>query len=337
MPSAMSDFENEPVLSVAPMMDWTDRHCRYFFRLMSPTAKLYTEMVTATAVVRGDTRRLLEFDPFERPLALQLGGSDPVEMAEAARIASRFGYDEININVGCPSDRVQSGSFGACLMAEPERVRDCYIAMQEAVEQPVTIKSRIGIDHHDDYAFLCNFLEIVAKGGCQVFVIHARKAILQGLSPKQNRDIPPLCYDRVYRVKKDFPQLRIVINGGIRSTDDAQEHLLHVDGVMIGREAYRNPWILSEFDDRLGPGRPLESRAEVIKAYIPYISDQLDRGVRLHSMTRHMLGLFAGQPGARAWRRELSRQGSNASADISVIQHALERVAEMTQIAQARL
>jgi len=337
MPSAMSDFENEPVLSVAPMMDWTDRHCRYFFRLMSPTAKLYTEMVTATAVVRGDARRLLEFDPFERPLALQLGGSDPAEMAEAARIASRFGYDEININVGCPSDRVQSGSFGACLMAEPERVRDCYVAMQDAVEQPVTIKSRIGIDHHDDYAFLCNFLEIVASGGCQVFVIHARRAILQGLSPKQNREIPPLCYDRVYRVKKDFPQLRIVINGGIRSTDDAQKHLAHVDGVMIGREAYRNPWILSECEDRLGSGRPLVSRAEVINAYIPYVSAQLARGVRLHSMTRHMLGLFAGQPGARAWRRELSQQGSGESADISVIQHAVERVAEMTQFVQTRL
>jgi tRNA-dihydrouridine synthase A len=325
---AMNISNNRFVLSVAPMMDWTDRHCRYFFRLMSPTAFLYTEMVTSTAVVRGDTTRLLAFDPFEHPLALQLGGSEPREMAEAAEIAAQFGYDEININVGCPSDRVQSGQFGACLMAEPERVRDCLVAMREAVDIPITIKSRIGIDDYDDYQFLQNFVTTVASGGCTMFVIHARRAILQGLSPKQNRQIPPLCYERVYRIKQDYPNLRIVINGGIRHVEDIGKHLKYVDGVMIGREAYRNPWILSEIEDHHLSGRLIQSRTEVVEAYLPYVKKQLADGVRLHSMTRHILGLFAGQPGARAWRRHLSQYASAASADISVIRDALELVGD---------
>jgi tRNA-dihydrouridine synthase A len=248
-------------------------------------------------------------------------------MAEAAGTAARLGYDEININVGCPSDRVQSGRFGACLMAEPERVRDCLVAMQEAVNIPITIKSRIGIDDHDDYEFLMNFVSMVASGGCETFVIHARRAILQGLSPKQNREIPPLCYGRVYRIKQDYPQLRVIVNGGIRSIDDVRDHLKHVDGVMIGREAYRNPWVLSEIEERLLSGRPARTRVAVVEAYLPYVADQLARGVRLHSMTRHILGLFAGQPGARAWRGHLSRNASAPSAGVAVIQDALELVA----------
>ncbi len=310
------------------MMDWTDRHCRYFFRLLSPAALLYTEMVTAAAVTRGDTARLLAFDPTEHPVALQLGGCEPAEMAEAAGIAMRLGYDEININVGCPSDRVQSGRFGACLMAEPERVRDCLVAMREAVDIPITVKSRIGIDDHKEYEFLRDFVTTVASGGCEVFVIHARRAILQGLSPKQNREVPPLCYGRVYRIRQEFPQLRIVINGGIRTVDDVRDHLDHVDGVMIGREAYRNPWILSEIEDRVLSGRPAKSRSAIVEAYLPYVADQLANGVRLHSMTRHILGLFAGQPGARAWRRHLSRHGSTTGADISVIRDALDLVTD---------
>ncbi len=308
------------------MMDWTDRHCRYFFRLLSPGALLYTEMLTASAVIHGDRDRLLGFDQFERPLALQLGGCDPSEMAQAARIAADFGYDEVNINVGCPSDRVQSGRFGACLMLEPERVRECFIAMQDAVDIPVTVKSRIGVDDNDDHAFLEHFVAVLAGAGCATFVIHARKAILQGLSPKENREIPPLRYESVYRIKEDHPSLAVVINGGIRTSVDVQKHLAQVDGVMIGREAYRNPWFLTELEEVVLAGRPAGGRRQIIEAYLPYVEEQLARGIRLHSMTRHILGLYMGRPGARAWRRHLGRLGSSLDANASSIMEALELV-----------
>ncbi|UCC13928.1 MAG: tRNA dihydrouridine(20/20a) synthase DusA [Gammaproteobacteria bacterium] len=310
-------------LCVAPMMDWTDRHCRYFHRILAPDARLYTEMVTAAAVVRGDRDRLLAFDPTEHPLALQLGGSDPEEMAQAASLAEAAGYDEINVNVGCPSDRVQSGRFGACLMATPVVVRDCVAAMAAAVDKPVTVKSRIGIDDVEDFRFLRDFVAAVADGGCRVFIVHARNAILEGLSPKENRDVPPLRYEFVHRLKEEFPELTIVINGGIRSLEEAQRELSLVDGVMIGREAYHNPWILSRAEQAILGGAIPKSREAAVVAMLPYVRRQLGNGVRLHSMTRHMLGIFAGQPGARAWRRHLSENGPRAGAGAEVIEEGL--------------
>ncbi|MGB5621802.1 MAG: tRNA dihydrouridine(20/20a) synthase DusA, partial [Gammaproteobacteria bacterium] len=288
------------------MMDWTDRHCRYLLRLISPSVLLYTEMVTAAAVLHGDRERLLAFDPAEHPLALQLGGSDPQEMAAAARIAEGLGYDEVNMNVGCPSDRVQSGRFGACLMAEPGLVADCVAAMAEAVTIPVTVKSRIGIDDHEDYGFLRDFVDTVSAAGCRVFVIHARKAVLSGLSPKQNREVPPLRYEFVHRIKQELPQLTVILNGGIRSLDDARDELALLDGVMIGREAYHNPWILAGFEQQVLGGQAPASRAWVVGEWMSYVQTQLEAGQKLSSMTRHALGLYAGQPGARAWRRVLS-------------------------------
>jgi tRNA-dihydrouridine synthase A len=308
------------------MMDWTDRHCRYLLRLISPGILLYTEMVTAAAVLHGDRKRLLAFDPAEHPLALQLGGSDPEEMAAAARIAERLGYDEINMNVGCPSDRVQSGRFGACLMAEPGLVADCITAMSAAVDIPVTVKSRIGIDDREDYEFLQTFVDTVAAAGCRVFVIHARNAILSGLSPKQNREVPPLRYEVVHRIKREFPHLTVVLNGGIRSVGDARRELAVVDGVMIGREAYHNPWMLAGIESEILGGRPPESRAAVVGSWIPYVEDQLAAGQKLSAMTRHGLGLFAGQPGARAWRRTLSERAPREGAGVEVIQAALAKV-----------
>jgi tRNA-dihydrouridine synthase A len=308
------------------MMDWTDRHCRYLMRLISPHILLYTEMVTAAAILHGDRDRLLAFDPAEHPLALQLGGSDPQEMAAAARIAERLGYDEINMNVGCPSDRVQSGRFGACLMAEPGLVAECVAAMSAAVGIPVTVKSRIGIDDRQDYAFLRDFVATVAGAGCRVFIIHARNAILSGLSPKQNREVPPLRYEVVHRIKQDFPELTVVLNGGIRSLADVRREMARLDGVMIGREAYHNPWLLAEIEAGILGGQAPESRAAVVRAWMPYVERQLQDGQKLSAMTRHALGLFAGQPGARAWRRTLSEGAPRAGAGVEVIRKALARV-----------
>ncbi len=311
-------------LSVAPMLDWTNRFCRYFHRLMSRHALLYTEMITTHALLHGDKKRLLDFDAFEHPLALQSGGSDPEALAVCARMAEDFGYDEVNLNVGCPSDRVSSGRFGACLMAEPERVAECVAAMQDRVCIPVTVKSRIGIDQQDSYQELQYFIRTVADAGCETFIIHARKAWLKGLSPKQNRAIPPLRYDRVHQLKQDFPHLQIVINGGIVSIEQALQQLQQVDGVMIGREAYHNPYILSEVDGPVyqRPG-PVLSRIEVVEAFIPYIQRQLQQGVRLNRMVQPILGLFHGQPGARRWRRYLSEQAVRPGADQSCVLQAL--------------
>lgn len=305
-------------------MDWTDRHDRFFLRLISRRALLYTEMLTANAVRFGDRTRLLGFDSRERPLALQLGGADPGAMAEAAQIGEDHGFDEININVGCPSDRVQSGRFGACLMAEPATVAACVAAMREATALPVTVKCRIGIDDRDDYADLRRFIDSVADAGCTSFIVHARKAILRGLSPKQNRDVPPLQYDKVYRLKAERPELEIVINGGIATLDDAAAHLAHVDGVMVGRAAYRNPYHLADVDRRIfGDDRPPRTRGEIIALLLPYVEAQLADGVRLHSITRHLMGLFQGVPGGKAWRRHLSTEAAHPGAGIDVIAQAL--------------
>jgi len=309
-------------LCVAPMMDWTDRHCRYFHRLLAPSARLYTEMVTSGAVIHGDRERLLGFDPAEHPVALQLGGSEPDDLAAAARIGAELGYDEINLNCGCPSDRVQKGRFGACLMNEPERVRDCLAAMGEAVSVPVTIKTRIGVDDNDSEAFLHRFVEVVAESGVQTFIVHARKAWLSGLSPKQNREVPPLDHARVRRLGEQFPGLRFVMNGGIDRADQALAELEHVDGVMLGRAAYQNPWVLAELEQRLGAGG-VSTRVGAVAAMIDYASEQLERGVRVASIGRHMLGLFHGQPGARAWRRFLSQRMHLDGAGVEVLGEAL--------------
>jgi tRNA-dihydrouridine synthase A len=309
-------------LSVAPMMDWTDRHCRYFHRLLAPNAMLYTEMVTTGAVVHGDRARLLGYDASEHPVALQLGGSEPAELAQAARIGVEFGYDEINLNVGCPSDRVQSGRFGACLMREPALVADCFAAMRAAVHVPVTIKCRIGVDEQDEYAALAAFVDAVHAAGCTTFIVHARKAWLQGLSPKENREVPPLNYERVYRLKREHPQLTVVINGGISSVAEVQEHLRHVDGVMLGRTAYHEPYRLAELEHALH-GTPLPERDDVLQRLRPYVEAHLARGDRLQHITRHILGLYQGLPGARAFRRVLSEQAHRADAGWDVIERAM--------------
>ena len=310
-------------LCIAPMLDWTDRHFRYFARLISPNALLYTEMVSTGALLHGDVQRFLEFDPSEHPVALQLGGSDPAELALCSRLGEQWGYDEINLNVGCPSDRVQKGRFGACLMAEPRLVADCVHAMAGTVSVPVSVKHRLGIDERDSYQELCDFVGTVSRVGCSVFIVHARKAWLEGLSPKENREIPPLDYDRVYRLKQDFPKLQIVINGGISSPQACREHLARVDGVMIGREAYQNPWILAEMERELfGHPAPPETPKQVVERLLPFVEDQLARGVPLKRITRHILGLFRGLPGARAWRRHLSDHAGHPSAGASVIEKA---------------
>ena len=312
------------------MMDWTDRHCRYFLRLLSPSATLYTEMVTAAALKYGDAGRLLEFNQEEHPLALQLGGSDPVLMSEAAQRGEDHGYDVININVGCPSDRVQSGEFGACLMARPMCVADCLSSMQSTVSIPVSVKTRIGVDNKDSYDFLRTFVDAVVDAGCRSFVVHARIAILEGLSPKENRTVPPLNYERVYRLKRDYPQLDITINGGIISVDQVREHLDHVDGVMIGREAYQNPWFLTQLETEFGTGDAAipASRTEAVTRMLPYIEHQLQSGVKLKHITRHLLGIFAGRPGARSWRRYLSEHSHKPGAGIDVVHAALRRLPE---------
>lgn len=316
-------------ISVAPMLDWTDRHCRFFLRLLTRRTLLYTEMVTTGAVLRGARDRLLAYDPAEHPLALQLGGSDPAELAQAARIAADLGFDEVNLNVGCPSVRVQSGRFGACLMAEPALVAACVAAMRAAVDLPVTVKTRIGIDDLDSYEELVEFVGRVAEGGCQIFIVHARKAWLSGLSPKENREIPPLRYDIVHRLKRDFPHLVIVLNGGLTRLEQVAEQLAHVDGAMIGRAAYENPYLLAEVDRRLsGSARLTPTRHDLIRELLPYVECQLRWGTPLHSMTRHLLGLFQGVPGARAWRRYLSEHAHRPGAGTAVLEAALRQVSE---------
>jgi len=307
------------------MMDWTDRHCRYFLRLLSRHTRLYTEMVNTGAILRGDAARHLRFDPSEHALALQLGGSEPQALAQSAAIGAEYGYDEINLNCGCPSDRVQEGRFGACLMAEPQRVAAAVAAMRAACSIPVTVKCRIGIDDSEDYVFLRAFVETVAAAGCEVFVIHARKAWLSGLSPKENREIPPLRYEQVYRLKQEFPQLAIAINGGIRTLDDCEQHLRHVDGVMLGREAYENPYLLAQVDQRLfGDTQAPPTRAEAAMRLRPYVERELAGGTPLGQITRHILGLYKGQPGGRAFRRHLSEHAHRKQAGWAVIEDALE-------------
>ncbi len=307
------------------MMDWTDRHCRYFLRLLSPHARLYTEMLTAVALIQGGAARLLQFNDEEHPVALQLGGCDPVLMSRAARLGESHGYDEININVGCPSDRVQSGQFGACLMAQPELVAACVAAMREVVSIPVTVKTRIGIDEQDSYEFLRQFVDTVAAAGCRTFIVHARKAILEGLSPKDNRSVPPLDYSRVYQLKREHPDLTIVLNGGITTSDQVCEHLRHVDAVMIGRQAYQDPWFLTELE-QVFHAMPIPGRQQVIEQMAEYIEGELAQGVALKYMTRHLLGLFNGQPGARSWRRYLSENAHRPGAGIEVLHSALEKL-----------
>lgn len=314
-------------LCVAPMMDWTDRHARAFLRGFGPDIVLYTEMVTAAALLHGDRERLLGFDVSEHPLALQLGGSDPDQLARAAELGAAAGYDEINLNVGCPSDRVQSGRFGACLMREPERVAACAAAIGSAVSLPVSVKCRLGVDDHDSTEHFDAFIDTVAAAGCSLFIVHARKAILGGLTPKQNRDIPPLQYGRVHALARRRPDLEIVINGGLSTLADASRELAHVDGVMLGREAYGNPAILGTLDaELLRPGTAAVTAAEALHRFRPYMEARLAEGVALHAMTRHLLGLFQGQPGARRYRRILSEQGCRSSAGIDVLDAAVDAV-----------
>jgi tRNA-dihydrouridine synthase A len=313
--------------SIAPMMEWTDRHCRSFHRVLTRRARLYTEMITTGAVLRGDRARLLAFDPAEHPIAVQLGGSDPRALAQSARICADMGYDEINLNVGCPSDRVQEGRFGACLMAEPELVGDCVTAMKAAVRIPVTVKCRIGIDQQDPEESLDTLTRIVVAAGVDALIVHARKAWLDGLSPRENRDIPPLDYNRVYRLKRAYPSLPISINGGIASVEDAVRHLDHLDGVMMGRAAYQEPWRLLAIDPMIyGQFAPHASPRAALEAYFPYVERELARGVRLHSITRHILGIFHGVPGARAFRRHLAINAVKPGADIAVLREALHQV-----------
>ncbi len=313
--------------SVAPMMDWTDRHCRVFHRLMTRRGLLYTEMLTTGAIIHGDRARLLGFDPSEHPVALQLGGSDPRDLATAAKIGEDFGYDEINLNVGCPSDRVKDGRFGACLMAEPALVAEGVAAMKRAVKIPVTVKCRIGIDDQDPEVALDVLARNVVAAGADALIVHARKAWLNGLSPKENRDIPPLDYDRVYRLKAVMPDVPIIINGGIASVAEARQHLAHVDGVMLGRAAYQEPWRLLDVDPEIfGEAPPHTAMKDVFEAMMPYIEDQLARGTRLHSITRHFVGAFFGVPGARAFRRHLAENGVRHGAGINVLRDAIALV-----------
>ncbi|HKF99001.1 MAG TPA: tRNA dihydrouridine(20/20a) synthase DusA [Xanthobacteraceae bacterium] len=312
---------------VAPMMDWTDRHCRFFHRLLTRRALIYTEMVTTGAVLHGDRARLIGFDPFEHPVAIQLGGCDPLALAACARIAEDFGYDEVNLNIGCPSDRVQEGRFGACLMAEPELVGDCVAAMKAAVRVPLTVKCRLGIDHQDPEAALDAMAKTVKAAGADALVVHARKAWLHGLSPKENREVPPLDHARVYRLKRSHPDLDIVLNGGIGSVESAAAHLAHVDGVMMGRAAYQEPWRLLTVDPLLfGEPAPFASAKAAAEALMPYVARETERGTRLYAIARHLLGLFHAVPGARAFRRHLATEGVKAGAGPQVLRDALSLV-----------
>lgn len=314
-------------LSVAPMMDRTDRHFRYFMRQITRCTLLYTEMVTSAAILHGDRDHLLGFSLEEKPLSLQVGGDDPAELAECARIAEAMGYDEINLNVGCPSSRVQDGNFGACLMAQPERVAACVVAMMAATRLPITVKHRIGIDDRDRYEDMVNFVQIVADAGCQRFTVHARKAWLQGLSPKENRDVPPLRYGDVYRLKQEFPHLWIEINGGIKTLEEAQQHRQQVDAAMIGRAAYDHPYLFATVDQAVY-GKPGEARSRraIAQAMLPYIEEWTGRGLKLNKITRHMLQLFTGQPGSRAWKRHLTEHSCRAGAGTEVVEDALAQV-----------
>jgi tRNA-dihydrouridine synthase A len=327
MTSPNSTLKQSHRLSVAPMLDWTDRDYRYFLRLISKHTLLYTEMVTTGALIHGQRERFLAHNVSEYPLALQLGGSDPEALAACARFGQDAGYSEINLNVGCPSDRVQSGRFGACLMADPQLVAEGVAAMQAEVTIPVTVKTRLGIDEHDSYEFVYDFIQQVSAAGCDMFIMHARKAWLQGLSPKENRDIPPLEYDRVYQLKRDFPQLHIDINGGIKTLEQAKLQLDHVDGVMMGRAAYHDPYLLAQADSEIfADDHAIPSRHDVIRQMLPYIEQRMAEGRPLKSITRHLLGLFQGQVGARAWRRHLSENAHLKGADITVLEHALSLV-----------
>ena len=313
------------------MMDRTDRHDRYFLRLIAKHAVLYTEMITTGAIIFGDTDRFLRFDPREHPVALQLGGSEPAALATCARLGAEYGYDEINLNIGCPSNRVTHARFGACLMAEPDLVAQCVGAMCDAADRPITVKTRIGIDDSDEYEFLERFVAAVAAAGCRTFVIHARKAWLKGLSPKANREIPPLRYDVVYRLKQSHPELEIVLNGGIRTLEDAQAGLDHVDGIMLGREAYENPYAIAALERFMfGAAGPVPTRHEIVEGYVPYLEHQLSEQVPLHRMTRHMIGLFQGLPGARGWRRHLSENAWLPGAGLQVVRDAAMKVSGKT-------
>ena len=306
------------------MMEWSDRHCRYFWRLLSKEALLYTEMVTTGAVLHGDRARFLDYDACEHPLALQLGGSDPKALAACAQLAEQWGYDEVNLNCGCPSDRVQNNMIGACLMAHAPLVADCIKAMQDACSIPVTIKHRIGIDDLDSYDAMASFVQTIAATGCTTFIVHARKAWLSGLSPKENREIPPLCYDEVQRLKRDFPQLEIVINGGIATLDACEPHLQQLDGVMLGRAAYHDPWLLHDVDQRLfGAAAKVTTRDEIVEQLTPYIERHIAAGGTLHHVSRHILGLYHDQPGSRAFRRHLSTAGVRRDAGIDVLRDAV--------------
>ena len=322
-------------ISVAPMMDWTDRHCRVFHRHISRHTWLYTEMVTTGALVYGDVERHLRFNDEEHPVALQLGGSDPADLATSAKLGEKWGYDEVNLNCGCPSERVQKGAFGACLMAEPQLVADCVKAMRDAVSIDVTVKHRVGIDQGESYDFVRDFVGTVAEAGCRTFIVHARNAILKGLSPKENREVPPLKYEFAYRLKRDFPDFEIIINGGIKTTAEIDLHLAHVDGVMLGREAYHNPYLMADFDQRYyGADTPVPSREQVLEAMLPYISAQLHqeggRGLKLNSITRHMLGLMQGLPGARGFRQTLSDAKKLAAGDPRLLLEAAARLRQST-------
>jgi len=322
-------MKNNHRFSIAPMMDWSDHNCRYFWRLLTKQALLYTEMVTTGALIHGDRKRFLHFNREEHPVALQLGGSDPKDLARCARWAQEWGYDEVNINCGCPSDRVQSGMFGACLMGKPNLVADCVKAMMDSCDIPVTVKHRIGIDHMESYEQLLAFIEPVAAAGCSVFIVHARKAWLQGLSPKENREIPPLNYPWVYQLKKDFPHLTIVVNGGIQTIEECHDHLEHVDGVMLGREAYQNPWMLAQVDEALfGMDSPLKSRDDVIAALLPFAEQHIAQGGQLNHVTRHILGLYHGVPGAKKFRRHLSENAYKKEAGISILAEAYALVSD---------
>ncbi|MFG0575230.1 tRNA dihydrouridine(20/20a) synthase DusA [Shewanella sp. yb_14] len=322
--SSNIDVSKSGRFSVAPMLDWTDRHYRYFARLMSSQTLLYTEMVTTGAILHGKGD-YLAYNQEEHPLALQLGGSNVEDLARCAEIAQQRGYDEVNLNVGCPSDRVQNGRFGACLMEEPELVAHCVDAMRQKVDIPVTVKTRIGIDDKDSYEFLCDFITKVSAAGCDTFIVHARKAWLQGLSPKENREIPPLDYPRVYQLKQDFPGLHISINGGIKSFEEMHTHLAQLDGVMVGREAYQNPYLLAEVDQKIfGLDSQVMSRDQVVDAMLPYVEAHLQSGGRLNHISRHMTGLYQGIPGSRSWRRHLSENAHKPGAGIEVLLKARE-------------
>src|SRR5579862_6015313 len=329
--SAVSKISPRRV-SVAPMMDWTDRHCRSLHRVISRHTWLYTEMVTTGALLHGDVPRHLAFTPHEAPVALQLGGSEPDDLARSAKLGEQWGYDEINLNCGCPSERVQRGAFGACLMNEPQLVADCVKAMRDAVSIPVTVKHRIGVDEVEDYSFVRDFVGTIADAGCNVFIVHARNAILKGLSPKENREIPPLKYDYAYQLKRDFPQLEIIINGGIKTLDEVETHLQHVDGVMLGREAYHNPYVLAEVDRRFyGADSSAPSREDIEAQLIDYARHELARGTYLGAVTRHALGLYRGVAGARGWRRVLSDNRRLAKGDLTIFDEARAHLREAVE------